>query len=78
MVAAGLPANFNLTQPEWRLRLNRTGRELGLLWHAPGWVEGPALAAGARATNYKTVGTDLGYTWIQRQVGSSNAWTTVS
>jgi len=40
-----------------------TGRELGLLWHAPGWVEGPALAAGARATNYKTVGTDLGYSW---------------
>ena len=38
-----------------------TGHELGLLWHAPGWVEGPALAAGARAANYKTVGTDLGY-----------------
>jgi hypothetical protein len=38
-----------------------TGKELGLLWHAPGWVEGPALAAGARATNYKTIGTDLGY-----------------
>lgn len=40
-----------------------TGRELGLLWHAPGWVEGPALAAGARAANYKTVGTDLLYPW---------------
>lgn len=40
-----------------------TGRELGLLWHAPGWVEGPALAAGARAANYKTVGTDLGPVW---------------
>ena len=38
-----------------------TGHELGLLWHAPGWVEGPALAAGARAANYKSVGTDLGY-----------------
>jgi peptidoglycan/xylan/chitin deacetylase (PgdA/CDA1 family) len=38
-----------------------TGHELGLLWHAPGWVEGPSLAAGARAANYKTVGTDLGY-----------------
>jgi len=40
-----------------------TGRELGLLWHAPAWVEGPALAAGARATNYKTVSTDLRYSW---------------
>jgi hypothetical protein len=38
-----------------------TGKELGLLWHAPGWVEGPALAAGARSANYKTVGTDLGF-----------------
>jgi peptidoglycan/xylan/chitin deacetylase (PgdA/CDA1 family) len=36
-----------------------TGHELALLWHAPGWVEGPALAEGARAANYKTVGTDL-------------------
>ncbi|TVQ31916.1 MAG: efflux RND transporter permease subunit [Phycisphaeraceae bacterium] len=24
------PQNFNLTQPEWRLRLNNTGRELGM------------------------------------------------
>jgi len=40
-----------------------TGKELGLLWHAPGWVEGPALAAGAQAANYKTVATDLGYSW---------------
>ena len=39
-----------------------TGKELGLLWHAPGWVEGPSLAAGARAANYKTVGADLIYT----------------
>ena len=39
-----------------------TGKELGLLWHAPGWVEGPALVAGARDANYKTVGTDLLYT----------------
>jgi len=38
-----------------------TGKELGLLWHAPGWVEGPSLAAGARAANYKTVGTDLAF-----------------
>src|SRR6185436_1363310 len=30
---------------------------------APGWVEGPALAAGARAANYRTVGTDLAYPW---------------
>ncbi len=36
-----------------------TGHELGLLWHAPGWVEGPALAEGARAANYKTIGSDL-------------------
>ena len=38
-----------------------TGKELGLLWHAPGWVEGPALSAGAKAANYKTVGTDLAF-----------------
>lgn len=24
------PANFSITQPEWRVRVNRTGRELGL------------------------------------------------
>lgn len=39
MTAAGLygfgnvqpdPANFNLSQPEWRVRLSRTGRELGM------------------------------------------------
>lgn len=40
-----------------------TGRELGLLWHAPGWVEGPALSAGAQAANYRTVATDLPYSW---------------
>jgi peptidoglycan/xylan/chitin deacetylase (PgdA/CDA1 family) len=38
-----------------------TGTELGLLWHAPGWVESPAVLEGARAANYKTVGTDLYY-----------------
>ncbi len=36
-----------------------TGHELGLLWHAPGWVEGPALAEGSRAANYKTIETDV-------------------
>lgn len=40
-----------------------TGKELGLLWHAPGWVEAPALLEGARAASYKTVGTDLLSTW---------------
>jgi len=40
-----------------------TGRELGLLWHAPGWVEGPALLEGARSASYRTVGTDLLSTW---------------
>jgi hypothetical protein len=40
-----------------------TGKELGLLWHAPGWVEGPALIAGARSANYKTVASDLVYRW---------------
>lgn len=45
-----------------------TGKELGLLWHAPGWVEGPALSAGARAANYKTVGTDLAYPWTGDKV----------
>ncbi len=29
-------------------------------------------------TPWPTPWADLGYTWIQRQVGSSNAWTTVS
>lgn len=38
-----------------------TGKELGLLWHAPGWVEAPALIEGARAANYKTVASDLSY-----------------
>ena len=38
-----------------------TGKELGLLWHAPGWVESPAILDGAREANYKTVGTDLYY-----------------
>jgi len=50
-----------------------TGRELGLLWHAPGWVEGPALAAGARAANYKTIGTDLGYALGPDKVVDSSA-----
>jgi len=36
-----------------------TGKELGLLWHAPGWVERPALIAGAQSASYRTVGTDL-------------------
>jgi len=38
-----------------------TKKELGLLWHAPGWVESPAILQGARAANYKTIGTDLPY-----------------
>ena len=29
-------------------------------------------------TPWPTPWADLGYTWIERQVGSSNAWTTVS
>ncbi|MEI8093941.1 MAG: polysaccharide deacetylase family protein [Spirochaetales bacterium] len=36
-----------------------TGKELSLLWHPPGWVEAPALLAGAREANYRTVGRDV-------------------
>ena len=36
-----------------------TGHELGLLWHAPGWVVTAATAEGAKAANYKTIGSDL-------------------
>jgi len=36
-----------------------TGKELSLLWHAPGWVQGPLLLTGAREANYLTFGHDV-------------------
>ncbi len=49
------PANFNLRQPEWRIRLNNAGRELGLTTSAVGTAV-RALFDGAFAGDYRHQG----------------------
>lgn len=52
------PANFNLTQPEWRVELTRTGRELGLRTSDLGLVA-RGLFDGAYAGDFQDQGRKI-------------------